>query len=218
MKARITTVLSLTGVLVAGSAAALVNTQVLQGSAMPKGAGDKVTIAFDKFAVAVDDDVPTVIGETTLAPAPAPAPEPAADPSLAAAAVTTQAIYQIGDAGLVTVDTAGDVLAVVSAVPNPEWSVVTAQNVDAYNIDVQFQMGTTLIEFRANLLFGVVGTSVVTTNLDTGNGGSSDTVGNNAVSPTANTTTHDDDNGDDHPDHGDDHGDDHSDDHGGDDD
>lgn len=197
MKARITTVLSLTGVLVAGSAAALVNTQVLQGSAVPKGSGDKVTIALDKFADVVDQNASPVIGETTQAPV--PTPEPPADPSLAAAAVTTQAIYQIGDAGLVTVDTAGDVLSVVSAVPNAEWTVLQAQNVDAYNIEVQFQMGTTLIEFRANLLFGVVGTSVETTNLDAGSGG---TVGNNSVSPTANTTADDDD------DDGDEHGDD----------
>lgn len=217
MKARITTVLSLTGVLVAGSAAALVNTQVLQGSAVPNGAGEKVTIAVEKFSDVADQNVPSVIGETTSPPA----PEPPADPSLAAAAVTTQAIYQIGDAGLVTVDTAGDVLTVVSAVPNPDWSVVQAQNVDAYNIDVQFQMGTTLIEFRANLLFGVVGTSVVTTNLDTGSGG--DTAGDDAAGPTANTGSdddddHDDDHSDDHDDDDHDDGDDHGDDHGGDDD
>jgi hypothetical protein len=185
MKARITTVLSLTGVLVAGSAAALVNTQVLQGSAVPAGSGNKVTIALDKFASAVDQDAPTVVGDTTLPPAPTPE---SPDPALAAAAVTTQAIYQIDDAGLVTVDTAGDVLTLVSAVPNPDWSVVNAQSVDAYNVEVQFQMGTTLVEFRANLLFGVVGTAVVTTSLDTGTGGVDDTVASDAVVPTANTT------------------------------
>ena len=184
MKARITTVLSLTGVLVAGSAAALVNTQVLHGSAVPARSGNKVTIALDKFANVVDQDVPAVLGETTLAPAPTPQPP---DPALAAAAVTTQAIYQIDDAGLVTVDTAGDVLTLVAAVPNPDWSVVKAQSVDAYNVEVQFQMGTTLVEFRANLLFGVVGTAVVTTSLDTGSGGIDDTVASDAVAPTATT-------------------------------
>ena len=149
MKLRISTIISLVGVLGAGSAAALVNTQVLQNAetnsngdvsiAGPSGtevtgtsvAGDEVT----KLNAEV-----TKINSSVL--------------------TSTQAMYQIGDAGVVTLETAGDVLTVVSATPNAGWTVVSAESNGASNIEVKLLSGTTLVEFKASLLNGVITTSV----------------------------------------------------------
>lgn len=68
--------------------------------------------------------------------------------------------YQIGDAVLVTLDTSGGVLTVESAVPGVGWAVVVSWSVDATNIEVQLQSESSLVAFRANLLLGVVSTSV----------------------------------------------------------
>ncbi len=136
MKGRITTLLSLTGVLVAGSAAALVNTQVLQSNGASNGGG-------------------VAIAGTT-----APAPVSAA----------TQAIYQVGESGLVTLDSNGDLLSVVSVAPSSGWALVKAENTTASDIGVQLQSGTSLVEFKANLLQGVVTTTVESKNLSTGYG------------------------------------------------
>lgn len=133
MKGRITTLLSLTGVLVAGSAAALVNTQVLQTSAA--NTSDAVTIA---------DSTPVNSA--------------------------TQAIYQVGESGLITLDTVGGNLTVVSVTPSTGWILVKAENTTAYDATVQFQSGSTLVEFKASLVQGVVTTSVEATSLSTGQG------------------------------------------------
>ncbi|MGB8860293.1 MAG: hypothetical protein WCC60_13590 [Ilumatobacteraceae bacterium] len=153
MKGRVTTVLSLAGVLFAGSAAALVNTSVLQGSGTAAGFGDEITVAMDVPA----GPPTTVTGAGNIAPG---VTQPALPPA------ASQAMYQIGDAGLVTLDTSGGVLAVVAAAPNAGWTVLSAQSIDAYNIEVQLQSGSSVVAFRANLLFGVVGTSVTATPLN----------------------------------------------------
>ena len=80
MKTRIATVLSVAGELTAGSAAALVNTQVLDSSKHHSASPALI--------------VPVV-----------------------APAASLQSAFQVGEAGLVTVDTPGDVLAMVSTVP-----------------------------------------------------------------------------------------------------
>jgi len=200
MKARIATVLSLTGVLVAGSAAALVNTQVLGASSKPDGG--EVTFSLD----ATSTTVATTLGGTTIVPS-----TTMVDTTVAA--VSTQAVYQIGEAGFVTLDTAGQVLTIVSAVPNAGWLVTEAKSEDALNIEVKYQSATTEIEFHANLLFGVVGTSVETKSLvqQSDSGGSVITNGNLGATGTTGTTyTDDNDDEAEHEDHDDeDHGDDH---------
>lgn len=204
MKVRLATVLSLTGVLVAGSAAALVNTQVLNAPANDSAAD--ITLADTSLPgtsepTTTDGAVTTVV-DTSLPPDTTGAPATAAPAG-------TQAVYQIGDAGLVTLDTAGDQLTIVAAVPNAGWTVVEAKSEDALNIEVKFRSATTEVEFHATLLFGVVGTSVETKSLvpaTTGSSGSTPSSG----------TYHDDDDDDD--DHGGDHDDDDDDDHDDDDD
>ena len=84
---------------------------------------------------------------------------------------STQAAYQIGDAGTVTLDTAGEVLSIVSASPNPGWVVEKAESDGSLAIEVELRSGATVVEFEANLLFGVVSTSVeVKTDGNTGSG------------------------------------------------
>jgi hypothetical protein len=172
MKARLTTVLSLGGVLFAGSAAALVNTEVLRSSGSANGFGSEISVAVASPATSTTVPAATSqLPESTLPPA-------------SVAPVATQAMYQIGDAGLVTLDTAGGVLTVVSAVPSAGWTVVSVETADAANIEVKLQAGVTVVEFRANLLFGVVGTSVES---KTDGGGDDD--GDSDDSSTATTRT-----------------------------
>jgi hypothetical protein len=163
MRARITTVLSLTGVLVAGSAAALVNTQVLHKAGSSDSASAEV-VAPGTGAPVDTNAAPS----TSAAPAPVIAPTTTTKaPTPAAAPANTQATYQIGDAGTVALDTAGNVLTVVNATPNTGWTVISAQNDDPLNVEAVFQSATTRVEFHAALLFGVVTTSVESTSLET---------------------------------------------------
>jgi hypothetical protein len=142
--------ISIAGVLVAGSAAALVNTQVLSGSASPS-------------ALVVDDASPTQpsIDTTVSATTPiitAPLVETAATPP--PAPVATQAIYAIGTSGTVTLDTAGDVLTIIDVTPAQGWTITKSEREDSTNVEIKFQSGSIEVEFHANLLFGVVTTSV----------------------------------------------------------
>lgn len=146
MKGRITTVLSLTGVLVAGSAAAMVNTQVLQStetesSEQTVGSTDDSDIT-TPVTIATDNTTGTAtkIQSNVL--------------------TATQAMYQIGDAGLVTLDTAGDVLTVVSVEPASGWTLVEAESDGSSDIEVKLTDGITIVEFKANLQLGVITTSV----------------------------------------------------------
>ena len=153
MKTKIAMVISIAGVLVAGSAAALVNTQVLSGStsASPLAVdnGPRALETTSTVTVATSVTTPVVVAPTTPVPA-APAAAPAA----------TQAIYKVGDAGSVTIDTAGDVLTIVAVTPANGWLVTKSETQDSTDAEVKFQSGTTEIQFHANLLFGVVTPSV----------------------------------------------------------
>jgi hypothetical protein len=152
MKTKIVTVISLAGVLVAGSAAALVNTQVLGGSSSPSAdVVDAAPLPPETTPVLVEAPA----GTTPMAPAAA-----VVESAQPAARVATQAVYAIGEAGTVTLDTAGDVLTIVSVTPADGWVVTKSEAQDAINVEVRFQAGSVEVEFHANLLFGVVTTSV----------------------------------------------------------
>ena len=150
MKARIATLISIAGVLVAGSAAALVNTQVLSGSASPSAlvvdAASPTQPSIDTTVSATTPITAAPLVETAASPAPAP--------------VATQAVYAIGTSGTVTLDTAGDVLTIIDVTPAPGWTITESEREDSTNVEIKFQSGTIEVEFHANLLFGVVTTSV----------------------------------------------------------
>lgn len=136
MKARLTTVLLLTGVLVAGSAAAMVNTEVLR----PSAATTTVNLPVESIHRSEATD-------TTV---------------LAAPPAASQATYRVGESGSVTLDTHAEVLSLVAVSPAEGWTVVSAANTDATTIEVVLQAGTVQTTFRAALLYGVVNTSVAT--------------------------------------------------------
>jgi hypothetical protein len=152
MKTKIAMVISIAGVLVAGSAAALVNTQVLGGSTSAAS-----PLVIDSGSPAQDISSVTV---ATAATTPVPAATTPVPVAPAVAAASTQAVYAIGDAGTVTLDTAGDMLTIVAVTPTEPWIVTKSETQDSTDVEVRFQNGTTEVEFHANLLFGVVTTAV----------------------------------------------------------
>ena len=155
MKTRMAMAISIAGVLVAGSAAALVNTQVLSGSADASPFEAQANTTEPSTTVVVSAPADTTV--TTVAPAVAPA---AANTTVQAAAPSsTQASYAIGDSTVV-LDTAGDTLTIVSLTPAAGWTVTKAESHDATNVEIELQSGANELEFHANLLFGVVTTSV----------------------------------------------------------
>jgi hypothetical protein len=148
-------------VLVAGSAAAMVNTQVLQSTESQSNA----QVAAESPDNTVTDNTAT---DNTVTDDSA-TDNTVTDDSVTDNTVTkiqssvltsSQALYQVGDAGLVTLDTAGDVLTIVSVTPNAGWTVVKAESYSQYDIEVKLQNGNTLVEFEANLQLGVITTSV----------------------------------------------------------
>lgn len=184
MKARVATILSLTGVLVAGSAAALVNTQVLNGSS-PASSVNSAQI--EEVSTSSASSTPT------SASSPVTVTVPNSSETTQVSATGTQAAYQIGEAGLVTLDTAGDTLRIVSVVPAAGWMVIETEQKDALNIEVKFQTADTIVEFKANLLFGIISTAVESysaSGTSTGNSidDDDDSPSNSTGNSTSNTT------------------------------
>ena len=209
MKTKITAALSLAGVLVAGSAAALVNTQVLQSNndeamtvpalAAPAGllvtttttAGVETSLPIDATSTTVVGGAPSTSVDSTVPASTAPtssAPTSSAPASTAptAGATPTQAVYRIGDAGTVTLDTAGDRLTVVAATPGAGWQVGKVEQYGPLDIEIYFRSATVELEFKANLLFGVVSTSVESRNIGAPPAGGT-------AAPGPSTSVHDDD-------------------------
>jgi hypothetical protein len=154
MKTKVAMAISLAGVLAAGTAAALVNTHVLNG-------GTTAPLAFSAPQTQQNNPAQPVSSPVSGSVAPAAA---AVNPP-AAAASPTQATYAIGDSGTVTLDTVGDVLTIAAVTPAAGWTVTQSENSDGSNAEVKFQSGATEIAFQANLLYGVVRTSVETHDL-----------------------------------------------------
>lgn len=175
MKLRITTLISLVGVLGAGSAAALVNTQVLQNSESNSKGNISVASQSNSEAsgtTASGDQGTKINAEVTKINS--------------SVLTSTQAMYQIGEAGVITLDTAGNVLAIVSATPNSGWTVVKSESNGASIIEVKLQSADTLIEFTATLQNGAITTTVeskfVGTTGDTGaTPGSGNTPGTGSI-------------------------------------
>ena len=157
MKTRIAMMISIAGVLVAGSAAALVNTQVLGGSTAASGLAVDAAPQSEQTNPTTTATTAARVPTTSVAAA-APAVVAAQPP--AAAGVSTQAVYSIASSGLVTLDTAGDVLTIVGVTPAAGWVVKESENQDPTNVEIKFQSGSIEAQFHANLLFGVVTTSV----------------------------------------------------------
>ena len=149
--------ISVAGVLVAGSAAALVNTQVLDSSASPAS----LSIDAAQQTRQSQQTAPTTTA-ASIVPAPTVTQPAVVTTSPAAVPSATQVNYAIGSAGTVTLDTAGDVLTIVAVMPAEGWTVIKSESEDAINVEVRLEAGDQRAEFHANLLFGVVTVSTET--------------------------------------------------------
>jgi len=145
-KIRVTTLLSLTGVLVAGSAAALVNTQVL-GNPTPR---PETMSEITAVLTLPPTTIAASVSDTTL---PSPVPPTSETISLAPSA---SSVFDVEGVGTVTLDSSGDVLRLVSADTSPGWTVTATNQVDPSQVKVTLQSLDRTIEFSADLAGGEV--------------------------------------------------------------
>jgi hypothetical protein len=204
VKKQVAAALSIAGVLVTGSAAAMVNSQVLQSNPPTASAAAATT--------STPASTPTLGAELvgmTATTVPTTTQPVDTSTTVASAPAAGLAVYQVGDAGTVTLDASGDELVVVSAVANPGWTTSEVRHDgDDLTVKVEFVSATTKVEFRANLLFGVVSTSVESENLAAGQTGSGSTY--DGGSPSTTVAGYDDGYGDEHEDDDEHESDDHS--------
>jgi hypothetical protein len=147
-KVRITTLLSLTGVLVAGSAAALVNTQVLGNPTPRPMAASEITAVLT---------LPT----TTVAVGSADSSVPTTQPDPDSAAVSSEpAVFDVEGVGTVTLDGSGEVLRLVSATSTPGWTVTATTQIDPTHVKVTLQSLDRTVHFTANLDGATIATAV----------------------------------------------------------
>lgn len=170
-KMRITTALSVAGVLAAGGAAYALNVNVLGSSGAPQ-----TSIALQDASLNVESTSAPVEGDVTVT-----------EVSSAATTVT----YQVGDAGTVIVDISNGQVAIASAVPNSGWTAEPARADGTGSAKIHFVSGTNRIEVLVTM---VDGKPSVTASVDARPGGI-------AVNPTKPTmpgsSVDDDDNEDD---------------------
>lgn len=131
---RIASLLSLVGVLAAGSAAAAVNTDAFVQSA---GSDANAHIGVNanasvEHAVQIQSDSLT----------------------------DTQVMFQVREAGFVTLDTANDVLVVVAIALNSGWELVDTRTDGATRVEVVLALGDDLLGFEAELIGGLVVTEI----------------------------------------------------------
>lgn len=169
--------LSLTGVLVAGSAAALVNTQVLSGTAPASNSVSQL--------VEVSDD-----GDTSSSVAVVGTPAPSSSATSTSVTADDLKVYEVQDTGRVSLDTSKDVLRIVSVEPIAPWRTMSTRQIDSFTVEVRFVNGEAVVVFTANLLYGEVTTNVglATVAPGTSAGGSTPTSSGNSTPGTSNST------------------------------
>ena len=188
MKARIATVLSLAGVIVAGSAAALVNNQVLR-STEPADTSTFISASSSSTASTLPDS--SVSTATTVAP-------------------TTLRVYDIDKVGRVTMDLANGNLRLVEAKEFDGWSVSKLVQTTSTDVEVRFSNVLGTVVFTATLTNGEIETNLEVEGVDTtsssvapssstgntsGTGGSTGTTTKPRVTTTSVDDDHDDDKG-----------------------
>lgn len=181
MKPRIAALLSIAGVLTAGSAAALVNTEVLtrdSGSGSAQPAPSSATSVTDPSSVPPSSPDPAAVQVAPVDPT-ATSSSTSIDRTTSTTGVgrssaearpngvsgggaptPSAAVYQLGGAGTATLSTAGGVLRIVKVDPAAGWSVKDAKHEDAHNVEIRLRSDEREVRFEANLVFGVVSTSL----------------------------------------------------------
>lgn len=186
VKARIATVLSLAGVIVAGSAAALVNNQVLR-STEPADTSTFISASSSTTASTLPDS--SVSTATTVAP-------------------TTLRVYDIDKVGRVTMDLANGNLRLVEAKEFDGWAVSKLVQTTSTDVEVRFSNVLGTVVFTATLKNGEIETHLEVEGADTtsssvapssSTGGTTNTGGTTATTdrPRVTSTSVDDDQDDD---------------------
>ena len=211
MKTRLATTLSLVGVLTAGSAAALANTQILSGGDTASGASSAVLPESESVDLTIPAIASTTTSSTTTTSPDTTTTTAAANEAAATAATTTMATttttptaseflttFNVGEAGSVTVDVIAGRLRLVEAVPGSGWSVTKSEeDADDNEVEVEFRSSTVAVEFEAQLVDGQIVPEVSSRSL----------IQPSPAPAPATNTSHDDDHDDDddHDEYDDDH-------------
>lgn len=227
MKTKIATALSLVGVLSAGSAAALVNTQILDGGAGSADASDVLTSStIEPSPSTSDEPAPSTSDAASTTTTVVSTTEPdttvvVTTPSTTSAPSQFLTTFNVGEAGTVTVDVVDGKVVLVDAVPAAGWELRKAEE-DDDEVEVKFTNATTLVEFKVRFRDGQLVPSVESKALGAGStsttvagGNTSTTIDDDDDDETENTIDdddededHDDDSDHDDDDHDDDDGDD----------
>ena len=181
MHARIAMILSVSGVLVAGTAAAVVNSEVLRqdGGATvtsPQSSVTSATAATTSSTPATSPSTPPASNSTSIAPTlpSTSASTPASSSTVTVATVPssvpnggtvvgtplpgspTQQAFRLGDAATAVLDTANGQLTIVSVAPHPGWALDRAEQEDSTSVEIRLESATGEVRFEASLVRGVV--------------------------------------------------------------
>ncbi len=190
MKTRIATILSVTGVLFAGSAAALVNTQALSShnasaassvletpsTAAPTDPGSTTTSVPNEPSTTGESTSTTVTEQTTAVTSgtdgtPQVGPQRASDSS-------GQHSYRVGDAGEVVLNRSDYSLTIVSVTPYAGWTTVSAASTEPTAVSVTLRSATFEVTFVASLRDDEIVTSIA-----------AHRIGTSTTAPTSTSTT-----------------------------
>ena len=159
MKTRVATILSIVGVLAAGSAAALVNTQILDGAGSESAASAAVlpppaTVDLTVPSTAVgpdqdrfdedrfDDDRASTTTSTSVAATTTTTSPASTDRDQLTA-------FSVGDSGVVTVDVVNSELILVNTEARAGWTVTKAEEHRPDRVEVTFRSSTVRVDFEA---------------------------------------------------------------------
>ncbi|MFW2335144.1 hypothetical protein [Ilumatobacter sp.] len=163
MKTKLAVALSMVGVLGAGSAAAVVNTQILDGGPAASGTSAAILPPPSTVDVTVPSVDVTMPATTLPGPTTGTEPPPSAIPiAVESPTPTTPAAsgfltaFNVGDAGIVTVDVLDGRIVLVSSEPLPGWRVTDVEPSDGGDVEVSFSSGTVRVEFTAELVDGQI--------------------------------------------------------------
>lgn len=168
MKTKIATALSLVGLLSAGSAAALVNTTILdsgptksgQSAAVPEqvASTSRADASTTSSSSTIASTLPaSTTTSTTTSTTPSTVPSTLVVTVPAAAPTGLLTTFTVGDAGAVTVDVINGLLMIVSSTPNPGWQVAKSeQKIEENKVEVYLKSATVQIEFEATFVNGQI--------------------------------------------------------------
>jgi hypothetical protein len=211
MKTKLATSLSVAAVLAAGSVAAIVNTEILDDGAGEAAASAAVLPPASSVDVAVPSvtlsTLPTTVVEASTASAPTTTGL-GTQPPVPVVPSSSLTAFNVGDAGVVTVDVIDGRLVLVSADPKPGWTIAKSEErAEANDAEVEFVSATMRVEFEVALVDGQIVPTVESSAISATLTGAPTAATNSAqatTSPRAGDDDHDDYDDDDHDDEHDD--------------